>query len=278
MDRDLKFYIVDAFTSEPFKGNPAGVCILQCPIEDDIMLKIARETGMAETAFVIQQKEGSSGRNKYLIRWFSPEFEMPICGHATLGTSKVLFDETGVEGNSITFSSKSGELTVRKTEKGISMDFPMDEFHECNLPDGLLNALGLSKYKKAFLGVNTGKLVLELVDKNDVLELTPDFDLIKKLNKGSGIKGIGVTAAGDGEYDFISRYFNPWAGVNEDQVTGSVHTVLAAYWSKVLGKTRLKAYQASARGGEINIEVVNGGRVIFEGDAVIVFKGNITTE
>lgn len=269
--KTIKFYQVDTFTDEAFRGNPAGVCILDEIISDDIMQKIAFEMNLSETAFVIPVED-----NRYNLRWFTPEIEVPLCGHATLASSAVLFDEYNVSSNEIYFQTKSGTLISNLDDKQITLDFPIDEaiYQGFEIKDDFLNALGIKKYEKVFLGKNTKKLVFQLKNKNQVLNLKPNFDLLNQIDC-SWLKGIGVTAKDDEGFDFISRYFNPWAGVNEDSVTGSVHTVLASYWSELLRKNKLKAYQASRRGGELGLSIEENKRVEISGKYRIVLSGEI---
>lgn len=261
----IKTYLVDAFTSQIFKGNPAGVCLLTNEIDTVLMQSIALELGQAETAFCYPLDD------KYMIRWFTPKHEMPLCGHATLATAAILFDEDHSK-DVIVFSSKSGELTVKRKNNRFSMDFPLDEPESVDESEfaELLEAMNITDYKTMFIGKTTRKLVIHLSDSSDIHRTKPNFNKLNQLELN--IKGVGITAQST-DYDFISRYFNPWAGVNEDAVTGSVHTLLASYWSKLFDKRTLKAFQASQRGGEIMLEVSD--RVQLIGDARIVLKGMI---
>lgn len=272
----ISVYQVDAFTSKVFKGNPAAVCLIDSRIEDEVLLNIAAEMNLSDTAF-IQTVEGSSPIKTalYSIRWFSPRMEMPLCGHATLAASKVIFDCLGFPGDRILFKSMSGELESRKHEKGFTLDFPADELREAGPVSELLEVMGIHKYKELIYGRNTNKLVVRLHSEKEVRSLKPDFEKMKTVKSCFPVKGVGITAEGEGDYDIVSRYFNPWAGVNEDAVTGSVHTVLAPYWSAVLHKKELKALQASERCGEIFIREVRDGRLEFTGGAVLVLQGEI---
>lgn len=272
----ISVYQVDAFTSKMFKGNPAAVCLADRELGDEVLLSIAAEMNLSETAF-IQPVENVSdiGTAAYSIRWFSPKMEMPLCGHATLASSKVIFDCLGFPGSRILFRSMSGELESRRNEKGFTLDFPADEVLEAGPVSGLLEAMGIGKYKELIYGKNTKKLVVRLHSEREVRSLSPDFERMKAANTGFVVKGVGVTAEGEDGYDIVSRYFNPWAGVNEDPVTGSVHTVLAPYWSSILGRKELSALQASERCGEIFIRDTGSGRLEFVGDAVLVMQGEI---
>lgn len=272
----ISVYQVDAFTSKACKGNPAAVCLVDSSLSESAMLDIAAEMNLSETAFIEPlEGEGLPDTALYSIRWFTPKMEMALCGHATLAASKVIFECLGFEGNRILFRSMSGELESRRHARGFTLDFPADELQEPGPASDLLDAMGIRKYKEIIYGKNTGKLVVRLHSENEVRSLRPNFERMNKVKACFPIKGVGVTAEGEGGYDIVSRYFNPWAGVNEDPVTGSVHTVLAPYWSAVLGKKELKAMQASARCGEILIRMSGGGRLEFIGNAVVVLQGEI---
>lgn len=274
--RTVPIYQVDAFTNECFKGNPAAVCILEEAIEDKYLQLIAKEMNLSETAFV-QPLEGRplNKTNLFSLRWFTPRCEVDLCGHATIATSEILFNNIGIKDEQINYETKSGRLIACKTDKGISLNFPIDEPAYVDLSKDIAAAMGIGRYENAVIGKNTKKLVICLETENQVLQLTPDFEKMKRLEFKMDVKGVGVTCKGNGKYDFISRYFNPWAGVNEDPVTGSVHTLLAAYWGKALNKSEMRAYQASDRGGEINVKIVTGNRVELAGQAVVVLKGEL---
>jgi len=268
-------YRVDAFTGKGLKGNPAVVC-LASGLPDEIILSIAAKMNVSETAFIYPLEDVDEIRTAaYSIRWFSPKLEMPLCGHATLAASKVIFDCLSFEGDRILFRSIGGDMEIRRHEKGFTLDFPKDVPKEAEPVPELLEAMGIRKYKELIYGKNTNKFVVRLQSGEEVRSLRPDFERMKFVKAGFPIKGAGVTAEGEGGYDIISRYFNPWAGVNEDPVTGSVHTVLAPYWSAVLGKKELRALQASERCGEILIRIIGDGRLEFIGDAVVADKGEI---
>lgn len=269
--RSIKIYQVDGFTNRLFKGNPAAVCILDEPIEDRIMQSIALEMNLSETAFILHKE-----KNIFQLRWFTPKTEVDLCGHATLGASEVLFNGFNLEYNDIVYETKSGRLKIRKDTTGIILDFPSDEpvYNKSVDVEGLLKAMDIQNYKRIFYGKRTNKLVLHMDKEEDIVKIRPNFEDMKKLNL-KDIKGVAVTAESKGKYDFTSRYFNPWAGVNEDPVTGSVHTLLATYWSDILGKKILNAYQASDRSGEIGLRLKCNNRLELIGEAVIVLKGEI---
>ena len=272
----IPVYQIDAFTSHAFKGNPAAVCLVDKWPEDRAMQDIAAEMNLSETAFVCpQEHENSEEAGRYSVRWFTPKTEVPLCGHATLASSKLIYDCLGYEGEKILFCYADGILESQRHKKGFTLNFPLDELVEPGPSADILEAMGIEKYRDIFYGSNTGKLVVQLQSAEEVRSLRPDFERLKSIRACFPVKGVGVTAEGDGEYDIVSRYFNPWAGVNEDPVTGSVHTVLAPYWSQKLGRKELKAWQASERGGELLIRVLEGSRLEFIGDAVVVLKGEI---
>lgn len=272
----VQIYQVDAFTNECFKGNPAAVCVLEEAIEDKYMQLIAKEMNLSETAFV-QPLQGKpiNQTDIFSLRWFTPKYEVDLCGHATIATSEILFNSIGIKNDRIIYETKSGRLTANKTTKGIALNFPIDEWLNINLSKDILEAMGIENYENAIIGKNTKKLVIHLKTESEVLKLTPNFEKMKCLEFEMDVKGVGVTCKGNEKYDFISRYFNPWAGVNEDSVTGSVHTLLAAYWGKLLNKNEMKAYQSSDRGGEIVLRILTGNRVELIGQAVIVLKGEL---
>jgi PhzF family phenazine biosynthesis protein len=272
----IKIYQVDAFTSESFKGNPAAVCILEDDISDELMKNIAQEMNLSETAFVKHLKNSNIGKgNLFSLRWFTPEVEVDLCGHATIATSKVLFDEFNIKEQYIKYETKSGLLTSKKKDEKISLDFPIDKALDFNLTQDILDAMGIRSYSKAIIGEKTRKLVIEVKDKENIINLKPNFEILKSLKFKSDVKGIGVTCRGNEKYDFISRYFNPWAGINEDLVTGSVHTLLANYWSNKLNKMDMNAYQASNRSGEISLKLLENDRVKLSGETVIVLRGEL---
>ena len=276
MNKKIKLYQVDAFTKKAFKGNPAAVCILEEDISDELMISISKEMNLSETAFVKPlENKNISDCNLFSLRWFTPEVEVDLCGHGTIATSKTLFDEFNIKTNEIKYETKSGILISKKEKDKISLDFPIDNFLSYELSEEVLDAMGIKSYVKAVIGKNTKKLVIELNSEDEVINLNPNFDKLNLLKFNTQVKGVGVTSKGNGKYDFISRFFNPWAGVNEDPVTGSVHTILAKYWNSKLNKTEMLAYQSSNRGGEISIEVLENNRVKLSGEAIIVLKGEL---
>lgn len=276
MKNKIKIYQVDTFTSKAFKGNPAAVCILEDDINDELMQNIAQEMNLSETAFVKPlDKVNMSNCNLFSLRWFTPEVEVDLCGHATIAASKVLFDEFNIKEQYIKYETKSGVLIAKREDEKISLDFPIDKPLDFNLTQDILEAMGITNYSKAIIGEKTKKLVIEVKNEEDVLNLKPNFEMLKSLEFKNNVKGIGITCRSNERYDFISRYFNPWAGINEDPVTGSVHTLLANYWSNKLNKIEMKAYQASHRGGEISLKLLENDRVRLSGEAIIILKGEL---
>jgi PhzF family phenazine biosynthesis protein len=264
----MKLYQIDSFTSQMFKGNPAGVCILSREISEETMQAIAMEMNLSETAFV--KIEGFEQR----LRWFTPTNEVALCGHATLAAAHVLFNHVGIKTFEIKFRTMSGILIARKSSGGIMLDFPAGDPEPADLPPAIFESLGIYRDDiEATLFCSTRKkFLVHLKDPSLVSQIKPDFGRMLEYQPAELI-GVIITARGE-SHDFISRFFAPWVGVNEDPVTGSSHTVLAPYWGKILGKTRMSAYQASKRGGEMTVELKND-RIFLTGQAVTVFETEI---
>lgn len=257
---NLPIYQVDAFTSELFKGNPAAVVPLQEWLPDEQMQAIAEENNLSETAFFV--KEGDS----YRLRWFTPTVEVDLCGHATLATAHVLFEELGYQESEVVFKTRSGLLTVKKEGDFLAMNFPADDMPKEEAPSVLYKALGIQKTPETF---KTDDFMVVLNTEEDVANLDPDIRMLSEVDA----RGIIVTAPGN-EVDFVSRFFAPQSGVDEDPVTGSAHTKSTPYWAKVLDKKELKARQVSKRGGDL-ICRMQGDRVDILGKAVTYLKGEI---
>jgi PhzF family phenazine biosynthesis protein len=262
---------IDAFTAVAFKGNPAAVCLLDEAKPAAWMQEVAAEMNLAETAFVVP-RQGDDG---FDLRWFTPKVEVPLCGHATLASAHALW-ETGrlAASQAARFHTLSGVLTAHRAGDRIEMDFPALRNRSAELPPLLQEALSVTPRTVRVSWRNDGtdgNYLAELETEAAVRELQPNFDLLRRFNQA----GVIVTARGDGApYDFISRYFACHVGVDEDPVTGSAHCLLTPYWAEQLGRTELKAYQASARGGEVNVRL-NGDRVILGGAAVTVLRGHL---
>lgn len=276
--RSIPVYQVDAFSERPFKGNPAAVCLLDSPLDDEIMRSIAGEMNLSETAFVLSDEDRPLAESRrFHLRWFTPEVEVPLCGHATLATAFVLFNEVGLSSEVLTFRTLSGELFARRAPGGVTLDFPADPPLPFEAPKDLLEALGIPKVLEARRGVRNAMLLIRVDDEKTVRALQPDFRAMRSLKYEVRIdEGVIVTAVGKPPYDFISRFFDPWEGIDEDPVTGSAHTLLAPYWSEILGKGELLAYQASQRGGTLALKLTEGGKVDITGKAALVLKGELT--
>ena len=258
----IPIYQVDAFSERPFSGNPAAVCLLDAPRPDDWMQNVAGEMNLSETAFVRPLENGFS------LRWFTPSVEVDLCGHATLAAAHVLW-EAGRLARSETarFSTRSGELTASSRGEWIELDFPATPAEAAEIPEGLAEALGCET--RAVMRSRFDYLI-EVESEQVLAELAPNSAALANLS----VRGFIVTCRGAGRYDFLSRYFAPAAGIAEDPVTGSAHCCLGPYWAERLGKTELLAYQASARGGEVRVQV-KGDRVILGGQAVTVMRGEL---
>lgn len=257
-------YQVDAFAERPFSGNPAGVCILGQAASEPWMQDVAAEMNVAETAFVVPRSDGG-----YDLRWFTPTVEVALCGHATLASAHVLWDERVLPSNErAKFHTKSGVLTAWRQGDSIRMDFPSEPVEERPAPPTLREALGAPF---SFAGKNRMDWLVEVEDESVVRSIQPDLARIAKLD----VRGVIVTGrASSPGHDFVSRFFAPGAGVSEDPVTGSAHCALAPYWARKLGKTDLRGYQASARGGSVSCEPM-GDRVILGGRAVTVLRAKL---
>jgi PhzF family phenazine biosynthesis protein len=258
----MKFCTVDAFTDRLFHGNPAAVCVVETFPDDELMQNIATEVNLSETAFVMPRYD-----NHYEIRWFTPVTEVSLCGHATLAAAHVLWTEMEIAINDeIFFESKSGILRAKKGDGDITLDMPAQFTEPTSVPDGLVEALGVSP---VFVGKAHDDCLVELHTVEEVINLQPDLALLANVD----CRGIIVTADSDGgDYDFVSRFFAPRVGVPEDPVTGSAHCKLAPYWSERLGKNEFIAYQASKRGGRLTVRH-EGERVHLTGNAVTAFSG-----
>jgi PhzF family phenazine biosynthesis protein len=257
--------ILDSFASKPFSGNPAGVCLLENSISQDLMQQIAMEMNLSETAFV----ERTGEPTVFSLRWFTPAVEVDLCGHATLASAYWMFREGWVKPeDTIHFQTRSGILSVTKKEEGVCMNFPLIPTTVDTHPDHAKTLFGAPIKQAARL---RGNWIFELEDESAVRKLMPDFGVIAATSE----EGFIVTAAGSNEFDIVSRYFGPNLGINEDPVTGFAHCALVDYWNQKTGKTKFKAYQASARGGTLYLEI-QGDRVLIQGKAVKVLVGTMS--
>lgn len=256
----IRLFQIDAFTDKLFGGNPAAVCPLDHWLPDTLMQKIAMENNLAETAFYFRTGD------RFEIRWFTPEMEVELCGHATLASAFVIFNLEHYPRSVIEFASRSGPLRVSKNGDLLTLDFPADEFVESSVPEGLLEGMGLQP-----LEIYKGKTDYMLIYSNayQVANLKPDMLQISKI----AARGIIATSPGD-DVDFVSRFFAPQSGIPEDPVTGSAHTTLAPYWAKKLGRSELSARQLSKRGGRLQCRLA-GNRVEISGQAQAYMTGEI---
>ncbi|MCH7639790.1 MAG: PhzF family phenazine biosynthesis protein [Bacteroidetes bacterium] len=268
----IPIYQVDAFTDAPFTGNPAAVCLLDGPAEATWMRSVAAEMNLAETAFLYSNEDG------YNLRWFTPEVEVDLCGHATLASAHILYETGSLAGeNEVRFHTAGGLLTVRRNDDGtLTMDFPATPPEETEPPRGLGDVLGI---EPVWTGRSRFDVFVEVPDEASIRSLNPDPAAVAAL----GARGVIVTAradpgSGPGQtgkpYDFVSRFFAPGSGVPEDPVTGSAHCALAPYWAGKLGRDTLTGYQASRRGGFVGVRV-RGDRVELTGRAITVFHGEL---
>lgn len=256
----MKYFIVDAFAERNFSGNPAGVCLLDAPMSDGVMQSIAAENNLAETAFLLKQD------NDYRLRWFTPEQEFDLCGHATLASAFVLFRYVEPQADILKFATQSGALTVRRKGEQLEMDFPSRPAEPIPVLPCMEAAIG-KKVAEAYLSRD---MMLILDTEDDVKTMNPDLDLVSAI---PDCINLIVTAPGS-SVDFVSRYFTPNISIPEDPVTGSAHCTLAPYWSKRLGKHALKARQLSQRGGTLYCED-DGERVKISGTAVLYLSGEL---
>ncbi|MBL7976842.1 MAG: PhzF family phenazine biosynthesis protein [Bacteroidetes Order II. Incertae sedis bacterium] len=260
----LPIYQVDAFSNQLFGGNPAAVVPLSKWLPDTVMLAIAAENNLAETAFFVQNPDGT-----YHLRWFTPELEVPLCGHATLATAHVLFDHLGITNQELVFHSASGPLTVTQKEGRIELNLPAEALSKIRPTQALIDGLGI---QPIFTGMAKHYLLAEAPDEACIRALSPDFTALASVEA----LGIIVTAPGN-DVDFVSRFFAPKAGINEDPVTGSAHCVLVPFWANKLGKTNFMAQQLSKRSGTLWC-TLEGDRVRMSGYAKTYLTGTFVYE
>lgn len=259
----LALYQVDAFSSRVFGGNPAAVVPLESWLGNEVMQAIAAENNLAETAFFVPQPAG--GEADFHLRWFTPTVEVELCGHATLATSWLLFNELGFAGDSLRFASRSGVLLAQRSGDGVCIDLPARRSEPQACPEALAAGLGTPP-----VAVRSGSNLIALFNSEaEIAAIQPDFTVLAGLHP----QGVIVTAPGD-EVDVVSRYFAPSFGINEDPVTGAAHADLAPYWCERLGRQQFSARQISRRVGELAVELA-GERVLLSGDAVLYLRGEI---
>jgi len=256
-------FVVDAFTEHAFAGNPAAVCLLPAWRDDRWLQNVAREMNLSETAFLVRTDDG------FELRWFTPAVEVDLCGHATLAAAHVLWEQELVPARrEIRLATRSGILTTVQRDDGIEMDFPRTAEQPAEPPPNLIAALDVTP---KYVGKNRFDYLIEVGSEETVRGLRPDFALLASLP----VRGVIVTSrSADARFDFVSRFFAPAAGIDEDPVTGSAHCCLGDFWSKRLGKTEFVAYQASARGGVVRLRV-GDERVCLQGQAVTVTRGEL---
>jgi PhzF family phenazine biosynthesis protein len=255
----LSLYQVDTFSQNVFQGNSAAVCPLDVWLDDAIMQSIAMENNLSETAFFVKNK------GIYDIRWFTPTVEVDLCGHATIASAYVLFEELNFVDNTIVFQSKSGELKVSKDQDKYVLDFPRQQASPCATPEPIQQTFGDSVQTC----LKAEDYIVVLKDEQDVVHAKPDLNVLKKLD----LRGVCITATAK-DYDFVSRFFAPNCGIDEDPVTGSSFTQLAPYWAEVLGRKNLTAKQVSKRGGEVWCELADD-RVLIAGYASLYLEGYV---
>jgi predicted PhzF superfamily epimerase YddE/YHI9 len=256
----MRLLQVDAFTDQPFKGNPAAVCLLDRERDAQWMQSVAAEMNLSETAFLLPHDGGFS------LRWFTPAIEVDLCGHATLASAHALWQEKILDGEA-RFHTRSGLLKARRDGDWIELDFPATPEEAATAPPQLLTAIGADP---VYVGKNKFDYIIEVKSEQEVRALQPDHAALRKLP----VRGIIVTSRSSGDYDFVSRFFAPGSGIDEDPVTGSAHCCLAPFWASRLGKTEFVAYQASARGGILRVRL-DGDRVKIRGRAITVFRGDL---
>lgn len=259
----MKLYQVDAFTDRLFSGNPAGVCLLEAEGDEKWMQQIAAEMNLAETAFLHKIENG------FGLRWFTPKNEVDLCGHATLASAHILWETHLLDDREeARFRTKSGWLRANKQQDKIELDFPLEEADAAEMPDDLVKGLGV---ELIYVGRNRMDYIVEVADEETVRNLCPNLELLKRIDT----RGVIVTSKSSTDaYDFVSRFFAPRVGINEDPVTGSAHCCLAPYWTKKLNKQVMKAYQASERGGFLELRV-DGNRVFLSGRAITFFSADM---
>jgi PhzF family phenazine biosynthesis protein len=255
---------VDAFTSEPFGGNPAAVCLLPSAREEQWMQRVAAEMNLSETAFLVRRPDG------FDLRWFTPVIEVALCGHATLASAHALWENGDVpRGEIARFHTKSGVLTAEQQGDWIELNFPATDAQPADAPTGMIAALSVTP---RFVGKSKFDYLVEVASEDEVRNARPDFGALRSLP----VRGIMITSrASTAGLDFVSRFFAPGSGVDEDPVTGSAHCCLTPYWSRKLGRSEFVARQLSARGGTLRLRV-DGDRVRLQGQAVTVLRGELT--
>lgn len=266
----MKIFIIDAFTDKPFQGNPAGVCLLEKEADEGLMQSIAAELNLSETAFIRASEQDEA---EYAIRYFTPTTEVDFCGHATLASAKLVLHH--LQRNNVNFTTAHNlKISAKSDGENIRMLFPLYNAVDYIPSPKLFAAFGIGKPIAAKYAAELEMLIIEVENKEVLLSIKPDY--FKALQIPDSIKEVVVTSkSADDEYDFYSRCFCPWIGINEDPVTGAAHSVLAKYWGNILGKTEMKAWQASKRGGYLQLKIINESTLEVTSRAVIVFSGGL---
>ncbi len=262
----LPLYVVDAFADVPFAGNPAAVCLLRAWPEERWLRLVAREMNLAETAFLVQSPRG------FELRWFTPKLEVDLCGHATLAAAHVIWQQgLAADSKPIHFHTRSGLLQAAKAGDDIELDFPLTPVEPTTVPPGLVEALGVTP---KYVGKSQFDFLLEVESEAALREVRPDFRVLARI----AARGVIVTSRSEApRFDFVSRFFAPACGIDEDPVTGSAHCSLADFWRKRLAKNDFVAFQASERGGVVRVRVA-GDRAILAGQAVTVTRGELLAD
>ena len=263
----MRLLQIDAFTSQAFRGNPAAVCLLDPSTgrehDEHWMQDAAAEMNLSATAFLLRRDDGDYG-----LRWFTPKIEIALCGHATLASAHALHEEHGI--TFARFHTKSGVLTAERTGGWIELDFPATLAEPASPPADLLESFGITN--PVYVGRNPFDYIVEVGSEDEIRALDPDHTRLRRIEA----RGVIVTSRSSSpEFDFISRFFAPGSGIDEDPVTGSAHCCLTPYWSAKLGKTEMTAFQASRRGGVVRVRLT-GDRVKLGGEAVTVLRGELT--
>ncbi|SCZ78449.1 PhzF family phenazine biosynthesis protein [Acidaminobacter hydrogenoformans] len=276
--KQLQYFHVDAFTEVPFAGSPTGVILMDEALPDEVMQAIAAELNHSETAFVakLPPEAARSQCAFYALRWFTPEVEVQLSGSATLAAAKVLQQELGENSPCIVFKTLYGEIFTRMRDEDITITLPLDDYEPLDPSEQVLWYLGINNYQRAVYSRNLKKLIIEVDDELTLSRIKPDFNKLRGIDLDFELGGLSITCRSSNplDYDFASRYFNPWIGVDEDTITGSIHTVLALYWSRELKKQHLVAVQASKRAGRLILDVTQGN-VDITGCAYVAIEGQI---
>jgi len=260
----LPIYQIDAFAEATFSGNPAAVMPMQQWLDDDLLQRIAAENNLSETAFLVPRGDD------FELRWFTPEVEVDLCGHATLASAHALYEHMNYSADSIVFHTRSGALTVARAHQGLVMDFPAPTLLPLAVDDAVSSALGAVAIDAAIPDSNPSMVVYAFESQAEVAALTPDFRALL-----SSIEHAVIATAPGDQHDFVSRFFGPQVGIDEDPVTGSAHCCLTRYWANRLGKSAFSARQISARGGDVTCEL-RGDRVVLKGRAITYMTGTVT--